>query len=56
MILWGLQACSVLDHRCHLVEERAMLSSWMFVIGAFIVGMNLGVLLMGLLAVGRGDG
>jgi hypothetical protein len=27
--------------------------SWMAIVGAFLLGMNLGVLLMGMLAVGR---
>jgi hypothetical protein len=43
--------CSVSDR-----SERgadAMSWIWMVVIGAFLLGMNLGVLLMGILAVGH---
>ena len=43
--------CSISDRS----ERRADAMSWiwMVVIGAFLLGMNLGVLLMGILAVGH---
>jgi len=43
--------CSISDHS----ERRAdaMSWTWMAIAGAFLLGMNFGVLLMGMLAAGR---